>query len=105
MAEFDHLPIVFKLARERDGKTMLTWDEYKRYRESLQVQDFFVCLDSIEVDGEIIYIDCVTLRQVGSYSAGHRFDYIGFSGSLYKLYKTEVSEKPVLVLSSDAFFP
>lgn len=87
MAEFDILPIIFKLARERDGKNCLTWDEYQSYRNMIKChENMFTYLDTIDVDGVTMYIDCILLRDIGQYRKGQRFYYMSQNQSGYTFY-------------------
>ena len=95
MSQFDLLPFVFRLARERDGKTNLTWDEYKRYVDTIIVCDFFACIDSIDLDDTHMHIDCIITRDIGPYKSGQRFDYIGRTGNTFKFYISDISDKPI----------
>ena len=98
MSEFDLLPIVFKIARVREGKNHLTWDEYKEYLNMIRVMDdLFTSIDVVEIDGMMMNIDCVLLKDVGEYKAGSRFDYIGNDGSNFLFYNTEKGSDPVMV--------
>lgn len=98
MSQFDILPYVFRFARERDGKAHLTWDEYKKYLGMIQVCDFFTCIDSVDLNGTHMNIDCIITRDIGPYKAGQRFDYIGQTGTRYLFYMTNISEDPVFYL-------